>query len=405
MNFLIIYLSLSLILRFIAHGSEDRTDNQSAVPVHLENLMNSNHYQRWGAIPYRHLGNREFSCDYAERGSVRESNENKIHFPKKETTVAIGISIRSSASRIKSDNDLLAAARDTWMKDAKDFVEVLIFVDCDDKQTGTRVTPLEGFHIAELPKLHWFCYQPVQSLRTKEEEIEAVKNNFDKYAAMYTIMLREIPGKHFYLKIDSDTVIIPMNIYHLVLSLDKYGEKAMIIGDIGERRNGANIDYKNPENWIMYRARNGTKDGLFKRQGWIDLERAYHPDSYMKILQSSTATGIQGGLILFSTSALQIMVEHDCMKKVGNIPCTWKKKKNCINRPEDLVVGLCAHLHRILLVDCHPCMRNIIGDLSSPRRWVSDGLKTQKFCKMPLSTHPVKNADDYVSIYQELVFY
>jgi hypothetical protein len=155
-----------------------------------------------------------------------------------------------------------------------------------------------------------------------------------------------------------------------------------------------------PEDWLMYRARNGTKDGLYARPQWIELEKYFHPTDFQK-WSEYTSSGIQGGLILFSRIAMEKFVEHDCMMKVGSIPCDWKKKKNCINRPEDLVAGLCAHLTE-LLIDCHPCMRNIIGDLAAPVVWVKDALKVHKFCSMPISTHPVKNSTDYQDIYHML---
>jgi hypothetical protein len=318
------------------------------------------------------------------------------------TSIGIGISIRSFTSGVKSDLPILTAARDTWMKDAKDLAEILVFVDCapGEKQITVPAEFSSPKWKYVLPKIYWVCYSPQHPLTTAEEEVYAIKNNFDKFAAMYKELLTILPDKKWYMKIDSDTIIVPFNLKRLLLSLVPFIERdrALIVGDVGERRKG--INHSKNENWLMYRASTNSIDSLFKRPGWISLEREFHGDMADHWLQA-TATGIQGGLILYSSQALETLVRSKCMSKVSAIPCSWEIKKNCINRPEDLVVGLCGHLLEALLIDCHFCMRNII-DVFAPVQWVKEGLRQQKFCPTPVSVHAVKNQSDYNAVYELL---
>ena len=401
----------------------------------IEMMMKSDHYKTSGVMPFHALHTRRNDfCKYLQMDKTYESMRNSDVSTKPE--LAIGIGIRAYTGAVKSDLSLLATARDTWMKDINGFAEILIFVDCKEQLTGSAIAPPEDFKfIDQLPKLHWYCYQPIQPLKSETEEVTAIKNNFDKFAAMYSLMIKIMPNKTWYMKVDTDTVLIPKHIRSFLMTIKPYAgiKRGLIVGDIGEEMRQSNAGNKrsltvvdigkdnrkqskkkkekkkkkkkktNPEDWVMYRARSGTRDGLFARPEWIELEKYFHPAAFKRWLQY-TASGIQGGLILFSRSAMEKFVKHDCMMKVGSIPCNSKKKKNCINRPEDLVTGLCAHLTEVLLVDCHPCMRNIIGNPAAPAVWVKGALTTRKFCAAPMSTHPVKNSTDYLEIYNMLTF-
>ena len=91
-------------------------------------------------------------------------------------------------------------------------------------------------------------------------------------------------------------------------------------------------------------------------------------------------------------------------------------KKHCINKPEDATVGLCAHLHKVALVDCQPCMQNIAGapvvDGRTPGvvQWTRHELakvftSDARFCPRPVSVHPVKDAHDQRTVYRALHAY
>ena len=134
----------------------------------------------------------------------------------------------------------------------------------------------------------------------------------------------------------------------------------------------------------MYRIHSRSKDQLFKRPGWQDLVKEYYTDR--KTSQQSTITYVHGGLEGFSRDALQSIVSKDCIRRVGELPCDRSIKKHCINKPEDATVGLCAHLHRVALVDCQPCFQNIVA--SPPVDWIraelaKAGTPDARFCHRP----------------------
>ena len=71
-------------------------------------------------------------------------------------------------------------------------------------------------------------------------------------------------------------------------------------------------------------------------------------------------------------------------------------------------MGLCAHLHRVALVDCQPCFQNSI--VSPAIEWTRGelakaGTRDARFCARPVSVHPVKDPGDLVAAYRLLRAY
>jgi hypothetical protein len=158
----------------------------------------------------------------------------------------------------------------------------------------------------------------------------------------------------------------------------------------------------------MYRVHARSKDELFKRPGWRALVDEYFDRKEKPNSEKATIAYVQGGLEGFSGDALEALVSKDCVGRVGAIPCDRSRKKHCINKPEDATVGLCAHLHRVALVDCQPCFQNIIA--SPAVEWTRGelakaGTRDARFCAAPVSVHPVKAAGDQVAAYRLLHAY
>ena len=158
----------------------------------------------------------------------------------------------------------------------------------------------------------------------------------------------------------------------------------------------------------MYRVHARSKDELFKRPGWRALVREYFDRKEKPNSKNSTITYVQGGLEGFSGDALEALVSKDCVGRVGALPCDRSRKQHCINKSEDATVGLCAHLHRVALVDCQPCFQNEIP--SNPVEWTrrelaKAGKWDAQFCARPVSMHPVKDAGDQVAAYRLLRAY
>ena len=123
----------------------------------------------------------------------------------------------SSTSAYKSDVPLIAAARRSWMVDAGPDLEVLLLVDCDrDHDEAPQLAPPPELRAGDgaLPRLHLACYAPLANV-VNEWEIGGDSDwsfNFDKSGALLAAMLRFMPRKRWYLKLDTDTVLVPENL-------------------------------------------------------------------------------------------------------------------------------------------------------------------------------------------------
>ena len=126
----------------------------------------------------------------------------------------------SSMSAYKSDVPLIAAARRSWMVDAGPDLEVLLLVDCDrDHDEAPQLAPPPELRAGDgtLPRLHLACYAPLANVvNDSAVEVKAILNNFDynfdKSGALLAAMLRFMPRKRWYLKLDTDTVLVPENL-------------------------------------------------------------------------------------------------------------------------------------------------------------------------------------------------
>jgi len=236
--------------------------------------------------------------------------------------------------------------------------------------------------------------------------VTAILNNFDKFGALLARMLARMPGKKWYLKLDTDAVLVPGNLLRFLsfFSLNAATPTNLYFGDAGELPQRSN----NPEDWAMYRIHGRSKDQLFHRPGWRALVDEYFDRRDKPNSEKATVAYVQGGLEGFSGDALAAIASRDCVARVGAIPCDRSRKKHCINKPEDATVGLCAHLHRVALVDCQPCFQNIVA--SPPVDWIraelaKAGTPDARFCHRPISVHAVKDPGDQARVYALLAAY
>ena len=373
-------------------------------------------YRSTGLIPFRDLVDDtpgpQFSCDRltsrepptlgkAAWRKTRRSGPVQNHT--RPNDVGIGYMMRSLTSTYKSDVPLLTAARHSWMADAGAGLEILLLVDCVQ---GEIIEPPAALEVGrpDLPKLLFECYYPTYNKIDSSNEETAVLNNFDKFSALLKGLLRLLPHKKWYVKLDTDTVLEPHNLYRFLsfFQVRVLKEPNLYFGDAGELPQKSN----NPVDWAMYRVHARSKDKLFQRQGWRDLVKEYYP--VRKTSEQSTITYVHGGLEGFSHDALTQLVSKDCVSRVGSIPCDRSIKKHCINKPEDATVGLCAHLHKIALVDCQPCFQNIAG--APVAQWTRHELAKvytaeARFCPRPVSVHAVKDHHDFKTVYRALHAY
>ena len=148
--------------------------------------------------------------------------------------------MRSLSSAYKSDVPLVAAARRSWMVDAGPDLEVLLLVDCDrDHDEAPQLAPPPELRAGDgaLPRLHLACYAPLANVvNDSTVEVTAILNNFDKFGALLAAMLRFMPRKKWYLKLDTDTVLVPENLLRFLsfFSANARQPTNLYFGDAGE---------------------------------------------------------------------------------------------------------------------------------------------------------------------------
>ena len=150
----------------------------------------------------------------------------------------------SSMSAYKTDVPLIAAARRSWMVDAGPDLEVLLLVDCDrDHDEAPQLAPPPELRAGDgtLPRLHLACYAPLANVvNDSAVEVKAILNNFDynfdKSGALLAAMLRFMPRKRWYLKLDTDTVLVPENLLRFLsfFSANARQPTNLYFGDAGE---------------------------------------------------------------------------------------------------------------------------------------------------------------------------
>ena len=294
------------------------------------------------------------------------------------------------------------------MADAGPRLEILLLADCARGEATPAPPPSLDAGNGALPRLHIACYRPIADVvGNATVEVTAILNNFDKFGVLLSAMLATMPNKAWYLKLDTDAVVVPANLLRFLsfFSMNAAAPTNLYFGDAGELPQRSNA----PEDWAMYRIHGRSKDDLFKRPGWKALVDEYFERKEKPNSEKATVAYVQGGLEGFSGDALGALVSRNCVARVGAIPCDRSRKKHCINKPEDATVGLCAHLHKIALVDCQPCFQNIISS-PTPVAWVRDelakaGTPDARFCRRPISVHAVKDPEDQTKVYALLRAY
>ena len=170
--------------------------------------------------------------------------------------VGVGYMMRSLSSAYKSDVPLIAAARRSWMVDAGPDLEVLLLVDCDrDHDEAPQLAPPPELRAGDgaLPRLHLACYAPLANVvNDSTVEVTAILNNFDKFGALLSAMLRVMPRKRWYLKLDTDTVLVPENLLRFLsfFSMNARAPTNLYFGDAGElpQRSNRPVIARRPRN-------------------------------------------------------------------------------------------------------------------------------------------------------------
>lgn len=218
-----------------------------------------------------------------------------------------------------------------------------------------------------------------------------------KTGVLLRAMLELMPSKQFYLKLDSDTVLLPRNLMSFLTVLHRrmhpsspvYFGSSYAGGNTTRWNEGSRTFSFKSMNEIarirtrdlgrlanLSRAQRMTRYNTLERQKVTGLR--LRETKWWRFLQDAMGLGpaevresnatsevryAAGGAYGMNRAALHGVVQTNCTFRLGKIH--YKGRRSRVHTIEDAAVGLCMHLVRARLVEC-PCFRQ--GHLSSPSR-------------------------------------
>ena len=242
--------------------------------------------------------------------SLNETHSSIIDF-----TVVVGMAISKMKEML-----LLQNAFNTWLKPRK-WMTYFAMIPCDK---------------------HFVFPQFIEFRCTPNSIWNYHTGNFMVLAELLEYMYSSLPRHEFYLKVDADTIIVPLNLARFLKA-------------------SPNVQYF------------GSTDVTYKNVKVLGVKNRFNY--------------IQGGFEGYSYRSIHTIVDKECIKQIGTPNCTTT---DCLNKREDITAGACAFIHGIRLTHCKcffpwgPC------DINRPSTC------TDKVCANTISVHKLKRKDWYM---------
>ena len=334
---------------------------------------------------------------------------------------------------------LLYTAHRTWMNDIQAVgLEMLMLVDCNQTYLQTndnaafRHSPQdETTPIGKLPvwlsardagraaagvKLHARCFW-------RDVPLGA---NFGKLATLLRCLYLWIAPKRWYLKVDMDALLMPVNFLRIIQSLEAMlpDEAPVYFGSDVFRlhRPGlSSVGSTQPANRFQLgsacRAQQASSDSRPKScfvtsSAWLALEAAQNWTASEASAAHATPmiTYAQGGAEGLSRAALLLAISDDCVNVVGNAVVLHNdrfKSSLEMSSGEDLVLGLCMHLKQVRLLECPAFHGDPPCDLpgiyhSKGMHACADNSSSAKLARYPITVHKLKSNVTMLSWWEAL---
>ena len=404
-------------------------------------------------VPFDSLDIRSGSPFRCERATTRGSSHPRRVWKGGElgwSDIAIGMLVPRLCSECSSAR-LLGCAFETWMAEP---IDVLLLVDvklsqrladrpCTDGALD-ELPEAQAKRFAERPRTHWQCYS---------SPAQVGRNLWRKTDVLLRALVRSLPSKAFYVKIDLDTLVRPRPLLRLFRHLsaglaDGYAPRLYL----GHAVPGAAFSRNSTlclRSDCLFRSElwgrvsrfrepraNRSSSGLEPAPIWIrkrgpSAPRAALPGSPTPLgrsvrrsqpASSGTERGVRyaaGSMYSFSSAALRDVLgiptgggnaaDGGCLVRAHAALLQWWAarglKPGAFRVFEDELVGMCAYAHRIPLVSC-PCFardspcdggRPTLGHERFEPHKCHDGTPRARLCRLPLGAHRVKDASLYRS--------
>ncbi len=327
--------------------------------------------------------------------------------------------------RAKLERELLLRARRTWMPMAPG-LDLLLMPSCE--QTSGTVPPPQWWERHEAaggtgvrgaaaappapatPSVRWVCYSGADRLGVAL---------WRKTAALLEALYGAYPSKSFYLKLDSDTLVLPRSLLRFLASL-RANARDVSSGAAGGEGGGL-ADPLPP----LYFGSNriASKDLFCTRphclvasDEWARLEERHRNLSVAPArrqtvgspaprIAPSGASYAQGGAYGFDRRALAALVAGRCMQSVAEAVAAAEQRQRRgaagAARPagdplrlyEDEAVGLCMLLRGVRLTTCGcfydwgPC------DIINKPEGCHADTDASKLCRLPLTVHKLRQLE------------
>lgn len=294
------------------------------------------------------------------------------------------------AGRPALERELLMRARRTWMPQATG-LELLLMASCSPASADdARVAPPEWFESRpSLPATTWHCFRGRDRLGV---------SLWRKTAALLATLLRIFPAKRIYLKIDSDTMLMPHALLRFLQALHAATPRSQPLyfgsNRIASKRRfcGGRLCLLGSRHWRELEQRvadNQTAHAARRRAvGNHAAPLRLAARSAEEGCESAEASYAQGGAYGFDRRALSLLASDSCLERVGAAVA----HHDGVAVPdlfEDEAVGLCMRLHRVRLVTCGcfydwgPCNIHATDSCAADTN-------ASRLCHLPLTVHKLR---------------
>lgn len=285
--------------------------------------------------------------------------------------------------------------------------------------TGDRATDAgdASRDASALPTLHWQCFHGKDRLGV---------SLWRKTAALLASLHAHLPAKRFYLKIDSDTLLLPNSLIRFLHSLNavqpqpplrrtplyfgsnRISSKRLFCpgrGCLLQSRTWRQLELAiAPPNGHANDTKTTTakattaKATTMRRRSTASLAFSSSPSSVAAASAqpscgSDVASYAQGGAYGFDRAALDLLVADRCMELAANAARAHNPKEPLLF--EDETVGLCMRLRKVRLLTCAcfydwgPC------DIFHPGQSCAPDTNRSRLCHFPLTVHKLRQLSWY----------
>ena len=300
-------------------------------------------------------------CGVAKGVHTRVPARGRVWSP---LSVVAGMMVMRLA-RTSLEGQLVDRALRSWVPMAATWLDVLVLRECGALAKADAppawLAEQHAFNSSALRGVHWRCFP-------RDDARQQLGQNYARLGVLLRAMRETLPQRDYYLKIDADTLVVPANLAHFLQQMPRrqlsyFGstEVSSVGFDSEVRRRCAEF---------------GACDAL---RGLLEPSEARLVGTAGQAARMVRYA--QGGAEGLSYDALTRVVRADCIRRVGELPCSTSL---CLHRAEDATLGVCMAALGVPLTRCScffawgPC------DCNNATSCVG------RLCRRPITIHKIK---------------